>query len=695
MADARLPMANESTTDTLLGQILQALDKQNKLKKNSDKVLFYGQEEQIHADDEHTKQLIETTGGKDKNKTIDEVADFAREQTVSLKVQEEFARQEAQEQSEQDLFKDTLTKFGELKEIVGTKLVETMENFGSAIVHNTASGTEQFKKGVNELKNGIGFLGPIVNSITTTFHKLRAGFDLVFGGVRATLSAFSATKKFFFGLSKKEQAQEDLLQAEEEYRKAEEDLIRQQQLEGQPNKVVDPLPLPVTMEGFKGAVGGAEEKEEKVILGADGQPIGDKEEVDERSDALKKAQDRKESAEMILMQQRETFERDHNKKRSKGLKGFFKQGKLGFTKFFAQLSLMSLVKFLMPLAGIALLILALFTDLPKKLIDMVDKTFGLGLERDADGNLITDKKGPLGLDMSDARGLRNITKVPGVVQPGIDEFNELTKNKPKTRLNADLTGPSKGQQALTSMKKFSKALGPAGTLISPFMIAADYGSQNADRLSSRAGVIEAFEQGMLFKPGPNGQPIPVTAEDMVLFEMMSEADASGDFAGTLGDYGVSLGSAALVTGTGMKAAAAVAAIPAPGMRIAGGIIALASLFAGYKTSKALDDAGVNEAARAVLDATFDRKAFNRIVEERGLDPADVDYNEMRRQYEEMIKRAIQEDQDAKSNSDGSKKETANLNLPVIQQQYNMDSNFYNGGSMNNSYLDLSIDKAYG
>ena len=68
---------------------------------------------------------------------------------------------------------------------------------------------------------------------------------------------------------------------------------------------------------------------------------------------------------------------------------------------------------------------------------------------------------------------------------------------------------------------------------------------------------------------------------------------------------------------------------------------------------------------------------------------------MRRQYEEMIKRAIQEDQDAKFNSDGSKKETANLNLPVIQQQYNMDSNFYNGGSMNNSYLDLSIDKAYG
>ena len=40
---------------------------------------------------------------------------------------------------------------------------------------------------------------------------------------------------------------------------------------------------------------------------------------------------------------------------------------------------------------------------------------------------------------------------------------------------------------------------------------------------------------------------------MVLFEIMSEADASGDFAGTLGDYGVSLGAGGVVVGSvGLK-----------------------------------------------------------------------------------------------------------------------------------------------
>jgi hypothetical protein len=64
---------------------------------------------------------------------------------------------------------------------------------------------------------------------------------------------------------------------------------------------------------------------------------------------------------------------------------------------------------------------------------------------------------------------------------------------------------------------------------------------------------------------------------------------------------------------------------------------------------------------------------------------------MRRQYEEMIRRAIQEDQEARfGDSDG--KETASLNVPVIQQQYNMDSNFYGNGPMDNPFLGLSVEK---
>ena len=699
MASKALPNPNENSTDALLGQILGAIEKQSKDRENSDKVLFYGQALNTKNDEEHTKQLIETTGGKDKSKTIDEVADFAKEQTLSLKVQQELAEQEAKEKADEELFKETLTKFGELKEIIGTKFTEKVEQFVEGIYHNTQTGSEQFKKGVNKLKDGIGILGPLVNSVSTVFGKLRAGFDIFFGAGRAILSSAVATKKFFFGLSKKEQAEERLAEAEEEYRKAEEDLIRQQQLEGQPTKHLDPLPLPVTMEGFKGAVAEEEEKPRDEHGDIDGNvrpgaTAEVKEVEDERSPALIAAEERKISAEMILAQQKETYERDYNKQRKKGLKGFFQQGKRGFKKFFTQLSLMSIAKFLMPIAGIALMIMALFTDLPNKLVDMADKAFGLNMPRypeghPREGEIMTEEDKAFAMDYAEARGLRNLSKVPAnaFVQKGLAEagvvkaYSNQVANKPNTKTT----------KALTSMKSFSKALGPAGTLISPFMIAADYGAQNADRLSSRAGVIEAFEAGVLFKPGPNGEPIPVTAKDMVLFQAMSEADASGDLAGTLGDYGISLGSAAVVSGAGLKLAGAVALAPVPGARIAAGVIALGSLFAGYKTAKALDDAGINEVTRAILDNTFDRRAFNRIIEEQGLDPAEVDYNEMRRQYEEMIRRAIQEDQEARF-GDSDNKETASLNVPVIQQQYNMDSNFYGNGPMDNPFLGISVEK---
>ena len=52
----------------------------------------------VNTKNDEAKQLIETTGGKDKSKTIDEVADFAKERTtLSLKVQQELAEQEAKE----------------------------------------------------------------------------------------------------------------------------------------------------------------------------------------------------------------------------------------------------------------------------------------------------------------------------------------------------------------------------------------------------------------------------------------------------------------------------------------------------------------------------------------------------------------------------------------------------------------------
>ena len=155
MASKALPNPSEGTTDKLLGQILSALEKQDKIKKNSDKILFYGQEEQTHQDEEHTKQLIETTGGKDKSKTIDEVADFAKEQTLSLKVQEELAEQEAQAKEDEKLFEEVKGKLGQIGESITNGLGNIVDKSYNALLHSTETGREQIGKGITELKNGI------------------------------------------------------------------------------------------------------------------------------------------------------------------------------------------------------------------------------------------------------------------------------------------------------------------------------------------------------------------------------------------------------------------------------------------------------------------------------------------------------------------------------------------------------------
>ena len=181
MASKALPNPNDNSTEKLLGEILSALEKSDKLKKNSDKILFYGQEEQTHQDEEHTKQLIETTGGKDKSKTIDEVADFAKEQTLSLKVQQELAEQEAQAKEDEKLFEEVKSKLGQ----IGEKITSGLGNFADTavdkLIHSTETGREQIGKGISELRNGIGVLGPIMNELKTVFHKFRAVFDVFMG----------------------------------------------------------------------------------------------------------------------------------------------------------------------------------------------------------------------------------------------------------------------------------------------------------------------------------------------------------------------------------------------------------------------------------------------------------------------------------------------------------------------------------
>ncbi len=52
-------------------------------------------------------------------------------------MQYERLEKRVKEKADEELFKETLTKFGELKEIIGTKLSEKLDNFHQGILHNT------------------------------------------------------------------------------------------------------------------------------------------------------------------------------------------------------------------------------------------------------------------------------------------------------------------------------------------------------------------------------------------------------------------------------------------------------------------------------------------------------------------------------------------------------------------------------
>ena len=57
-----------------------------------------------------------------------------------------------------------------------------------------------------------------------------------------------------------------------------------------------------------------------------------------------------------------------------------------------------------------------------------------------------------------------------------------------------------------------------------------------------------------------------------------------------------------------------------------------------------------------------------------------------RDYENILKQSIPE-QNVKEDV-----LTSSVNVPVIQQQFNQDSNYYGNGPMDNPFLDISIEK---
>ena len=130
-------------------------------------------------------------------------------------------------------------------------------DFGANVFSATAQlerGSERLNSGFKELTNGIGALGPAINTIRTIAFKVTAVFNLLIGTVQIVAGLFGKLFKFvggLFGFGKEEKEREKLekehLETQNALAEKEAEIAKQEKLEGINQKLVDPLPLPVTM----------------------------------------------------------------------------------------------------------------------------------------------------------------------------------------------------------------------------------------------------------------------------------------------------------------------------------------------------------------------------------------------------------------------------------------------------------------
>ena len=172
-------------------------------------------EKAVEAD---TEEVRKTTKGIEKLSKIG----IANRQAIE-KVSKERAEQSAEEHKADMFFHETTKKYmddlstvdrfqtglregvRELREYFNPEnpegISKSLGNLGTgamrALTNSTATGAEQFRKGLDNLTDGMGALGPAINAVKTVAGKLRAGFDLLAGGVRIAKDGFSGIKNFF------------------------------------------------------------------------------------------------------------------------------------------------------------------------------------------------------------------------------------------------------------------------------------------------------------------------------------------------------------------------------------------------------------------------------------------------------------------------------------------------------------------
>ena len=187
-----LPQANtRSSTDMLLGRLLDEQRETSDLTKKSIEV----------AKDESKAQIYvgEAKQNKGRKKLIEKPIQALTQKSdfnifgLNKKLQDQQKQDIAQHEElvkaqevdvGQSSFKQVFEDFKESVAEAGTYFSKGYRKTISALTHDTETGQEQVRKGLNQLFDGLGALGPAVNMMRTLFTKLRGGFDVIAGSVR-------------------------------------------------------------------------------------------------------------------------------------------------------------------------------------------------------------------------------------------------------------------------------------------------------------------------------------------------------------------------------------------------------------------------------------------------------------------------------------------------------------------------------
>ncbi len=454
---------------------------------------------------------------------------------------------------------------------------KSFQEFGESMFSATdivSRGSERVKSGFKELTNGIGALGPVINTIRTAIFKgvavvnlLVGGFQLLFGVLAKSVQSIG--RAFGFDLGAKEEALKEQLEsnaektqaeadeAEERLQASKEALEAQQEKERQLDE--SNLPLPVDVTNQAGAPVEAKQPDRGVLLG-DGVTFSKDAEIAEQkkeeSDKLSQLAKEMEQNETDLANKRKANEKAQNlleqkneKKRAKGFKGLIARLNL--------FSMMGMLKFLGFAGLLAGIIMALKAGVPGTItgITEVVRRGAVGLTRMVDKRIIQPFKKFTGIGMP-----KPAANIPGDMVPkGTKPFefegktykagDQLPKD---VKMNADGTAkrmsgtpktPPKPGVAKNIGKVASKALTPVAGIVETGLDIRD----NSQKFES---VKAAYEAGIPFIPDGAGGKRPMTKEEFELLEKAQKANFAGSFGRGAGAVGGAVAGAAALSWLG-------------------------------------------------------------------------------------------------------------------------------------------------